>query len=125
MQDKIRINDIEIFQPDEGLQSSFETTYSEDSTRLQDGTANFVPLFTVEQFSYSATNVPVADAAVILQQVIKGESFKLHYFSPYFGAWRDGMFRVGKGQFNIGSVEDGSEVLSSLSFNMTGEEPLL
>ena len=124
MQDKIRINDIEIFQPDEGLKSSFETTYSEDSTRLQNGTANFVPLFTVEQFSYSATDLPVADASVILQQVIKGEKFKLHYFSPYFGTWRDAYFRVGQGQFEIGTLEDGEERISSLSFNMTGEKPI-
>ena len=124
MQDKIRINDIEIFQPDEGLKSSFETTYSEDSTRLQTGEANFVPLFTVEQFSYSASDIPVADASVILQQIIKGEAFKLHYFSPYYGKWRDGMFRVGQGQFTIGTVIENGERLSSLSFNMTGEKPI-
>lgn len=124
MQDKIRINDIEIFQPDEGLKSSFETTYSEDSTRLQTGEANFVPLFTVEQFSYSASDIPVAEASVILQQIIKGEAFKLHYFSPYYGKWRDGMFRVGQGQFTIGTVEEGGEKLTSLSFNMTGENPI-
>lgn len=124
MQDKIRINDIEIFQPDEGLKSSFETTYSEDSTRLQTGEANFVPLFTVEQFSYSASDIPVADASVILQQIIKGEAFKLHYFSPFYGAWRDGIFRVGQGQFSIGTVEENGEKLSSLSFNMTGENPI-
>ena len=124
MQDKIRINDIEIFQPDEGLKSSFETTYTEDSTRLQTGEANFVPLFTVEQFSYSATDIPVAEASVILQQIIKGEAFKLHYFSPFYGAWRDGMFRVGQGQFSIGTVEENGEKLSSLSFNMTGENPI-
>ena len=124
MQEKIRINDIEIFQPDEGLKSSFETTYSEDSTRLQTGEANFVPLFTVEQFSYSASDIPVAEASVILQQIIKGEAFKLHYFSPYYGKWRDGMFRVGQGQFTIGTVEEGGEKLTSLSFNMTGEKPI-
>ena len=124
MQDKIRINDIEIFQPDEGLKSSFETTYTEDSTRLQTGEANFVPLFTVEQFSYSATDIPVADASVILQQIIKGEAFKLHYFSPFYGAWKDGMFRVGQGQFSIGTVEENGEKLSSLTFNMTGETPI-
>ena len=124
MQDKIRINDIEIFQPDEGLKSSFETTYSEDSTRLQTGEANFVPLFTVEQFGYSASDIPIADASVILQQIIKGEAFKLHYFSPYYGKWRDGMFRVGQGQFTIGTVEEGGEKLTSLSFNMTGEKPI-
>lgn len=124
MQDKIRINDIEIFQPDEGLKSSFETKYTEDSTRLQNGEANFVPLFTVEQFSYSATDIPIADASVILQQIIKGEAFKLHYFSPFYGSWRNGMFRVGQGQFTIGTVEENGEKLSSLSFNMTGETPI-
>lgn len=124
MQDKIRINDIEIFQPDEGLKNSYETTYSEDSTRLQSGEANFVPLFTVEQFGYSASDIPVADASVILQNVIKGESFKLHYFSPYYGKWRDGMFRVGQGQLSIGTLKENEEKLSSLSFNMTGEKPL-
>lgn len=124
MQDKIRINGIEIFQPDEGLKSSFETTYSEDSTRLQNGSANFVPLFTVEQFSYSATDIPAEEVSVILQQVIKGEAFNLHYYSPYYGSWRDGMFRVGQGQFDIGTLEEGGERISSLTFNMTGEEPI-
>ena len=124
MQDKIKINDIVIFQPDEGLKSSFETTYTEDSTRLQNGETNFVPLFTVEQFSYSATDVPINEASIILQQIIKGNAFKLHYFSPYYGKWRDGMFRVGQGQFTIGTVEEDKERISNLSFNMTGESPL-
>ena len=124
MQDKIRINGLDIFQPDEGLQSSFETTYTEDSTRLQNGQANFVPMFTVEQFSYNATDVPIAEASKIIQQIIKGEKFTLHYFSPYYGIWRDGVFRVGQGQFSIGTLEEGGEKLSSLSFNMTGDNPL-
>ena len=124
MQDKIRINDIEIFQPDEGLKSSFETTYSEDSTRLQTGEANFIPLFTVEQYSYSATDIPIADASVIIQQVMTGHAFKLHYFSTYHGKWRDAMFRVGQGQYSIGTLEENGERLSSLSFNMTGESPI-
>lgn len=124
MQDKIRINDIEIFQPDEGLKSSFETTYSEDSTRLQTGEANFTPLFTVEQYSYSATDIPIADASIIIQQVMTGEAFKLHYFSTYHGKWRDAMFRVGQGQYSIGTLEENGERLSSLSFNMTGESPI-
>lgn len=124
MQDRIRINGLDIFQPDEGLQASFETTYTEDSTRLQNGQANFVPMFTVEQFSYNATDVPIAEASKIIQQIIKGEKFTLHYFSPYYGIWRDGEFRVGKGQFSIGTLEEGGEKLSSLSFNMTGDNPL-
>lgn len=124
MQDMIKINGIEIYQPDEGLQYNFETTYSSDSTRVQSGQAHFTPLFTVEQLGYTATDIPVSDARVIIEQIIKGNAFNLHYFSVYYGEWRDANFRVGKGQFTIGNVIEGKEKLTSLSFNMTGEEPL-
>ena len=124
MQDTIKINGIEIFQPDEGLQSSFETTYSSDSTRTQNGVMHATPLFTVEQFGYSATDIPIEDAKVILQQIIKGNPFTLHYYSPFYGTWRDDTFRVGKGQFSIGSLEEDGEKLESLSFNMTGDNPI-
>ena len=124
MQDKYKINDIEIFQPDSDLQASFETTYTSDSTRVQNGVMHATPMFTVEQFSYTATDVPVAEVKTILQQIIKGNPFKLHYFSPYYGRWRDGTFRVGKGQFQIGTLKADEEKISSLSFNMTGDNPL-
>lgn len=124
MQDTIKINGIEIFQPDEGLQANFETTYTSDSTRVQSGVMHATPMFTVEQFSYVATDIPVADAKVIIQQVIKGEPFTLHYFSPYYGMWRDDTFRVGKGQYSIGTLKAEEETLESLSFNMTGDNPL-
>ena len=124
MQDKIKINDIEIYQPDQGLQASFETTYTSDSTRVQSGVMHATPMFTVEQFGYTATDIPVEEAKVIIQQIIKGNAFKLHYFSPYYGQWRDGMFRVGRGQYEIGTLKSDEEKLSSLSFNMTGDNPL-
>lgn len=124
MQDKIRINGIEIFQPDEGMRYSFETTYSEDSGRVQSGVMNAVSYFTVEQLSYEATEIPMNKASEILQMVATGNPFTLHYFSVYYNRWRDGLFRVGKGSLNIGSLEQGYEKLSSLSFNMTGEEPI-
>lgn len=125
MQDLIRINGVDIFQPDEGLNYAFETTYTEDSTRLQSGDANFVPMFTAEQLSYVATDVPMEEATKILQMIAKGEAFTLHYFSVYYGGWRDGTFRVGKSNtISIGSLEENNEKLSSLSFNMTGDNPL-
>ena len=124
MQDTIKINGIQIYQPDEGLQSSFETTYSSDSGRVQSGVMHATPLFTVEQFSYSATDVPIDDVKVILQQIIKGNPFTLHYFSPYYGRWRDDAFRVGKGQYSIGSLKENGEKIESLSFNMTGDNPI-
>lgn len=125
MQDLIRINGVDIFQPDEGLNYNFESTYTEDSTRLQDGNANFVPMFTVEQLAYTATDIPMEEASKILQLVAKGEAFTLHYFSVFYGCWRDGKFRVGKSNsISIGSLEENNEKLSSLSFNMTGDIPL-
>lgn len=125
MQDLIRINGVDIFQPDEDLGYAIETTFTEDSTRLQSGSANFVPMFTVEQLSYQATSIPMEEATKILQMVGKGEAFTLHYFSVYYGGWRDGTFRVGKSNtISIGSLEEGNEKLSTLSFNMTGDEPL-
>ena len=125
MQDLIRINGVDIFQPDEDLGYAIETTFTEDSTRLQSGSANFVPMFTVEQLSYQATDIPIEKATEILQMVGKGESFTLHYFSVFYGGWRDGTFRVGKSNtISIGSLEEGNEKLSTLSFNMTGDNPL-
>ena len=124
MQDSIKMNGIEIYQPDEGLGYSFESTYTEDSTRLQTGVLNAVPMFTVEQFSYQATDVPMDKATEILQIIAKGYPFTLHYFSVYYGVWRDGTFRVGKGSLAIGSLEENNTKLSSLSFNMTGDEPI-
>ncbi len=124
MQNKIMINGIEIWQPDKGLQSSFETTYSSDSARVQSGVMHATPLFTVEQFSYTATNIPTKEASKILQQIIHGRAFTLHYFSPYYNSWRDGKFRVGKGQFAIGNLTENEEYMESLSFNMTGDDPI-
>lgn len=124
MQDTIKINGVEIWQPDKGLQSNFETTYSSDSGRVQSGKMHATPLFTVEQFSYTATDIPVENAKEIIQMIIKGNPFTLHYFSTYYGEWRDDIFRVGKGQYSIGSLKEGGERLESLSFNMTGDNPL-
>lgn len=124
MQDTIKINGIEIYQPDEGLQASFETTYTSDSARVQSGVMRATPMFTVEQFSYNATDIPIEEAKIIIQQIIKGHSFILHYFSPFYGMWRDGKFRVGKGQYVIGSLKADEEKLTSLSFNMTGDNPI-
>lgn len=123
-QNKILINGTEIYQPDKGLSYDFETTYSTDSTRVQSGTGHFTPLFTVEQLNYTATHIPQKEATKILQMIDKGKNFTLHYFSMHYGKWRDGTFYVGKGGMTIGSLEEGEEYLESLSFNMTGVNPI-
>ena len=124
MQDKIRINNSDIWQPDNNLAYSFETTYSEDATRVITGKGYFTPLFTVEQLNYTATHIPQPEATKILQMIDKGKYFTLHYFSAHYGKWRDGTFYVGKGDMSIGSLEEGNEYFDSLSFNMTGVDPI-
>lgn len=123
-QDRMKMNGIEIFQPDKGLQYSTETKYSEDSGRVQSGPAHITPLFTVEQLGYKATNVPQKEVTKILQIIDKGWPFTLHYFSMHYGEWRDEKFYVGKGQYSVGSWKTGEEHVESLSFNMTGVNPI-
>lgn len=124
MQDCIKMNGIEIWQPDSGLTYPFETTYAADSGRVISGVNHATPLFTVEQLGYTATDVPVEEVRKILQIIIHGYPFTLHYFSLYYCAWRDGLFRVGKGDCSIMSLKNGEETVETLSFNMTGENPI-
>ena len=120
----LKLNGISVWSPDKDMGYSFETTYSKGSQRTQYGKALLVPLFTVEQYSYKATHVPLAEVTKILQIVAKGKKFTLHHYSLYHGAWRDDLFYVGKsGNLTIGKISDDG-YLSELSFNMTGVNPL-
>ena len=83
----LETNTVKIRQPDEGLGYDFETKYTEDTDRLMSGYLYLRPLFTVEALSYKATNISRADVAQILGYIAKGNSFWLHYFSPYRNAW--------------------------------------
>lgn len=123
-QHRFMINDHATKQPDEGLGYSFETTYSDDSDRVQTGQGYFTPLFTVESYSYSASDLTLSEMSYILKQVAKGRKFKAHYLSPYEGKWKDGYFYVGKGSLKIGTWKEQEEIYDSLSFNMIGVNPI-
>jgi hypothetical protein len=123
-QEKITINGIEVRQPDSGLSYDFETTYTEDSTRVQSGVGHFTPMFTVEAFGYSASYLTPAEMKTILQMVAKGRNFQLHYFSPFYGKWRTDTFYVGKGTLKVGKLIENDEVFDELSFNMIGVNPI-
>lgn len=119
--EKIKMNGAEIWQPDKDMAYSFNTTYTEDSTRSQNGKGHFTAMFTVEQYSYSAKKIPAAEATKILKIIAKGKPFTLHHYSLYYGAWRDDKFYVGKsGNLTIGELSEDEKYLSELSFNMTG-----
>lgn len=115
---------VAVRQPDEDLGYSFETTYRADTTRSTAGVLVETPMFTVEQFQYKASDLTAAEMSQILQIVAKGQRFTMHYFSPYYGVWRDDVFYVGKGSLSIGQLDRDNGLFSSLSFNIVGVNPL-
>ncbi len=119
-QEYIKINGILIRQPDEDMGYDFETTFSEDTKRTLAGTLMASTAFTVESLSYQASNVTVEEMKTILQQTMKGGFFTLHYWSPYYGTWRDDEFYVGRGSLVLGRLNEAEERYTSLSFNMVG-----
>ena len=123
-QEAILMNGKRIKQPDKDLGYDFETTYTEDTTRTIIGPIHLTPIFTVEALSYQATELTIQEIKQILSIVAKGNAFTLHYFSPYYGEWRNDKFYVAKGNIKIGTLKVDEERFSSLSFTMTGVNPI-
>ena len=121
--EKYKINNTEIYQPDEDLGWDFEVTYTPDSARSQDGTGHFTEMFAVESFQYQASHVPVAEWTKMSKMIV-GKKFDLYAWNPHFGKWRTHRCYVGKGTLNIGSLEDGNQKYSSISFTMIDIKPL-
>ena len=113
-----------IKQPDESMQFSLETTYSSDSGRVKSGVNYVKPLFTVEQYSYKASNLTKAETKTLLSFVGKGHKFQMHYFSVYHGEWRTDWFYVGTSSLNIKTLKENQEKIEEISFNITGVNPL-
>lgn len=118
------MNGVVVKQPDKGLGYDFETTYSDDTKRVRQGRLYITPLFTVEAFSYTATNLTKEEMSEILQIIVPGKPFELYYLSPFYGVWRDAEFYVGKGSLSIGRWNPDEELYESLSFNMIGVNPI-
>ncbi len=122
--EQYKMNGVVIKQPLSQMQLSFETTYSEDTGRPITGGLVATPLYTVEAYSYEASGLTISEMAKILQIVAKGHPFTLHYFSPYYGLWRDDDFYVGKGTLVIGHLDEDSALYDRLSFNVIGVNPI-
>ena len=122
-QEYIKFNDTIIHQPEE-FTESFASTSTSDSGRTQDGVMHNTTMFTVESFAFKATNMHPWEASQIMQMIVGQQRFKAHYFSPYYGTWRDDYFYVSQGSISAVSVKSGVENLTDLSFNMICINPL-
>lgn len=124
MQELIKLNNIQIKQPDEGLRYDIDTTFSADSTRVQSGAGHFTPVFSVESLTYDASHLTPDEVKQILQVVAKGAPFTLHYFSAYYGEWRDALFYVKRNSLEIGRLTEDAERFDRISFTMLGVNPI-
>ena len=82
-QEYYTINNTKIKQPLELMPFQFATTYTEDTTRTQDGKLHSTPLFTVESYSYSAKGLTAKEMAQFLQLVGKGRKMSLFPVLPF------------------------------------------
>lgn len=126
MQERITIDNTAIKQPDT-FDWSFETTSTQDSVRSMSGTAYITPMFTVESFSVEFSNLTPAECSQILSLIVQRPSktyFSLHYFSPFYGAWRTASFYVGRGSLKVKTLKEGRERIQSISCNFVGKDKL-
>lgn len=124
MQDVFKINGITVAQPDEDLSYSWETTYTDDSTRTQTGAGHFTRMFTVESYTYKASALTASEAAQIMQQIVYGRSYTAHVFSPRLNCWCDIPCYTGKGSMSCKTWVSGGERFADLTFNMIGVNPI-
>lgn len=112
-----------IAQPD-SLGWGFETTYTEDSGRVQSGAAVTSPMFTVESFSLGYTFLSLSEAHTIAAFIVKGSPFYVRYPSVYYNGWRTGRFYVGKGETKWGRINTAEELVEDFAFNIVGVNPV-
>lgn len=126
MQNYILIDGYKIKQPD-SFTPNWATTYTEDSERAMSGIAYLEPMFTVESYSFEASNLSTKEAKALLQRIVPRPSkptFELTYFSWFYGEWRTDKFYVGQGSMNIKTLKEDYEALEYIAFDVIGVNPI-
>jgi hypothetical protein len=126
MQNRITIDGWGDAQPSD-YSYSLETTSTEDSGRVMSGTQYDTPMFTVEAIDVVYRNLSISKCSDLLKKIVKKPGkpyFSLHYFSPYYGVWRDAQFGVSQGSLKIQSLEEGDENVAEVSCRFVGRYPL-
>ena len=106
------------------VQFNLATTSTSDSGRNQFGYATNNVLFTVEAYKITFPKLDKTDMSGILQAIKGKPSFKFHYFSPYYGSWRDDYFYVANIESTKVFVKDDYEWINGLTFQITGVNPV-
>lgn len=119
MQDRIKIEDVVILQPDDdGYQAELATTSTEDSDRDMGLNMHNTPIGTVFGYNLKWTSPPAKEVSKILKLVLNKSQFKMHYYDIVEAAWMDGDFYASNFSSPSRSLEEDAEVWDSLSFNV-------
>lgn len=109
---------------EDGYQVQFATTSTSSSGRTQRGNMINTTMFTVEAYSLKWTNISAVAVKKILEQVMGKNSFSFYHFNVYKGIWETGEFYVANINSPFLRLNDGSETVSELSFQVTATNPL-
>lgn len=109
---------------EDGYQVQFATTSTSSSGRTQRGNMINTTMFTVEAYSLKWTSISAVDVKKILEQVMGKNSFSFYHFNVYKGIWETGEFYVANINSPFLRLNDGSETVSELSFQVTATNPL-
>lgn len=123
-QQHLKFNDYQPPDVDEdGYQVAFAVTSSENSGRTQRGKMINTVLFTVEAYNLKWTNIKAADVSKIIEN-IRGSSFSFYHFNVVKSRWETGKFYVANINSPVYRLNEGNEVCSELSFQVTGINPI-
>lgn len=123
MQRKIKVNNIEIKQPDK-CDPVLTTTSTDDSDRKMDLVMQNTPIGTIYGYDMEWSNLTLSQCSIILKNMVNKASFKMYHLSPYHGEWRTDDFYASNYDVGASTFEDGVELWSSLTINVRGINPL-
>lgn len=128
-QNKFMIDGVEVWQPDTDPVWSWETMYTEDSSRDQyTGAITLSPMWATQRWTYKATAIPASEVSKILKLIVSRPSkptYTVHMWSTYDAAWVDIECYTGDGEATAHELVDGEEIYEEFSFDMVGVAKLI
>lgn len=125
IQHKLKFNNYEPRMVDEdGYQLQFAVTSTSNSGRTARGNMINQTMFTVEAYNLKWTNLSGKEVSDILKEVMGKDSFQFHHYNVYKDIWETSPFYVANINSPIISLKSNSEIVSELSFQVTGINPV-
>lgn len=123
-QQRYRFNGYEPIRQPTSVEFSYAVTSTADSGNNQYGVMKNVVMFTKEAYKITFERLKSDEVSEIMQRVLGRGSIEFYYYSPHYGRWRTDQFYVANLNGQIATVKEGKEGSKSLSFQITGINPI-